>query len=229
MFRRRTRKGKPQTISRFAWLRCAAGGTERRWRGRCGVFLLLIGSGCAAGPVTKLTPHVPAHPMLAGSYHQVHRGETLWRIAHSYGLDAESLRVANRLPRADQLQVGQRLFIPLPAESSRFVWPLRGSLQSAASSKGLDIVGSLGSLVRASRSGRVAVAAHRLSGWGKTVVIDHLDGYLTIYSGLDQLLVAPGAGLRQGTPIGSLGAQALHFEIRHGVRPKNALALLPRE
>ena len=60
-------------------------------------------------------------------------------------------------------------------------------------------------------------------------MLDHLDGYLTVYAGLEQLLTAPGATLRQGIPLGSLGARALHFEIRYGAVPKDTLALLPGE
>jgi len=166
--------------------------------------------------------------MLQGSYHTVRPGETLWRIAHTYGLDVATLAAVNRLPSARQLKVGQRLFIPLPPESGRFLWPLRGSF-GASSSGGLDIRSTPGSFVRVSRSGRVAVATSRLAGWGKTVVVDHLDGYLTIYSGLDQILVAPGTQIRQGVPLGTTGPRALHFQVRQGVKPASALALLPAE
>ena len=188
-------------------------------------------SGCATVPVDE--PMMPtAHaaiPPLQGSYHAVQRGETMWRIARAYGLDADALASANRLTSASPLRVGQRLFIPLPAESARFLWPVRGALRMGGGSHGIEIAAPEGSLVRASRSGRVAVATRQLSGWGTTVILDHLDGYLTIYSGLDHILVSPGAALRQGVPIGTLGSSALHFEIRYGNQPKNVLALLPRE
>ena len=176
---------------------------------------------------TMPSPSVSAAPSLAGSYHTVRGGETLWRISRSYGLDARQLAAANRLSSSSHLRVGQRLFIPLPAESRQFLWPVRGRV--ARTSSGLQIIASRGSLVRASRSGRVAVATHHLSGWGKTVILDHFDGYLTVYAGLEQMLVAPGANIRQGLPIGSLGTRALHFEIRYGSAPRNAVALLPRE
>ena len=196
---------------------------------------LLLGvllSGCA----TEMAEYAPstqaprqAIPALAGSYHQVKRGETLWRIAQSYGVTVQALAAANRLPSTRELTVGQKLFIPLPPETTRFLWPVRGSLRTSGTSHGVEIVASPGSLVRASRSGRVAVATRHLAGWGKTIILDHVDGYLTIYSGLDQMLVAPGAHLRQGMPIGNVGSRALHFEIRYGETIRNALALLPPE
>jgi len=166
-------------------------------------------------------------PTLLGSTHQVRPGETLWRIARSYGLEVATLAAANRLADTRHLDVGQKLFIPLPKETQQFLWPIRGTLGPSGS--GVDIAAPPGSLVRASRSGRVAVATHRLSGWGKAVILDHLDGYLTVYAGLDQLLAAPGVHLRQGVPLGSLGPRALHFEIRYGTAPKDAFALLPSQ
>jgi murein DD-endopeptidase MepM/ murein hydrolase activator NlpD len=166
-------------------------------------------------------------PAGSGSYHTVRRGETLWRIATSYGLTTYQLAAANGLSSKGQLRIGQRLFVPLPQESSRFLWPVRGRIARAA--QGLQILASAGSPVRASRSGRVAVATRRLSGWGTAVVLDHDDGYLTVYAGLAQLLVAPGTDVRQGLPVGIAGSGAVHFEIRYGATAKNPMALLPRE
>jgi murein DD-endopeptidase MepM/ murein hydrolase activator NlpD len=191
--------------------------------------VILSATGCASAPIgSATTTPRQAIPSLQGSYHTVRRGETLWRIARAYGLDLETLVWANRLPSAQHLSAGQQLFIPLPQESSRFLWPVRGSVKPAGAT-GIEIAASPGSLVRASRGGRVAVATRQLSGLGTTVVLDHQDGYVTVYAGLDQLLVAPNTVLRQGMPLGSLGASALHFEIRHGAKPKNALAFLPGE
>lgn len=195
----------------------------------CWIGMTLI-AGCATVPPTaQVIPPTQAIPSLAGSYHVVQRGDTLWRIAHAYGLDAQRLASVNRLSRSSSLTVGQRLFIPLPTESNRFLWPVRGSLRQSSVSHGLEIAAPMGSLVRTSRTGRVAVATQDLSGWGKTVVVDHQDGYLTIYAGLEQILTVPGMLIRQGTPIGNLGARALHFEIRYGDRPRDTMALLPPE
>lgn len=189
------------------------------------VLCLIIVSGCATLSSEQALPPTQAIPSLHGSYHRVRPGETLWRIARSYGLSVEALASINRLPSARRLAVGQRLFIPLPPESAKFLWPVRGS--TTAMSKAIAIRAPDGSLVRASRSGRVAVAAQRVSGVGKTVILDHLDGYFTIYGGLKQIVVSPGSHVRQGIPIGSVGSSSLHFEIRYGPEPASALALLP--
>ena len=191
----------------------------------------LLLSGCASAAFRQAVVAPQARearadiPTLNGSYHVVRPGETLWRIARSYGLDAKAIAAANQLPGTERIDVGQRLFIPLPPETAQFLWPVRGSFSDT--SPGLAISSPTGSLVRASRGGRVAVATRQLSGWGKTVVLDHLDGYLSIYACLDHILVAPGASLRQGIPVGVAGERPLHFEIRYGSAPKNTLALLP--
>ena len=190
---------------------------------------LWLATGCETVPISPVATSSAPPPTLTGSFYRVRRGETLWRIAHTYGLDPDSLADANRLSPTAALIPGQRLFIPLPRESAQFVWPLRGSVGSSSAARGINIAAPPGSLVRASRSGRVAVATRHLSGWGTTVVIDHLDGYLSIYARLHQILVSPGSSLRQGTPLGSLGTRALHFEIRYGVTPKNTLSLLPAQ
>ena len=189
---------------------------------------LMILCSCATAPYEQMSlPTQQAIPSLHGSYHRVRRGETLWRIARSYGLTVETLATANRLPGTHGLTVGQQLFIPIPQESPRFLWPVRGA--ATVASHGIAIRAPSGSLVRASRSGRVAVATQRLSGLGKTVMLDHQDGYFTIYGGLEQILVSPGSSVRQGIPVGSLGSNSLYFEVRYGLEPKSTLALLPKE
>jgi septal ring factor EnvC (AmiA/AmiB activator) len=59
------------------------------------------------------------------------------------------------------------------------------------------------------------------------VVVDHQDGYVSVYAGLGRLVVGPGAFIKQGMPLGNLGAGPLRFEIRRGARPANTLTLLP--
>ena len=186
---------------------------------------LLVLAGCETVPTYKGRTTVQT-PALPGSYHIVRRGETIWRIARSYGLDVDALAAANRLANTNRIGVGQKLFIPLPKESRKFLWPVRGPIESPGPN-GVEISAPAGSLIRAARSGQVAVATRQLSGWGKTVILDHADGYLSIYAGLEEFLVRPGDSVRQGLPLGRLGAHALHFEIRYGSKSKNTLALLP--
>ena len=131
------------------------------------------------------------------------------------------------------MKVGQTLFIPTPTETRRFLWPARGTLMrprrtaGSIGNQGVEIRAGEGSLVRASRTGRVAVAARQVAGLGDTVILDHGDGYSTVYCGMAQVLVSPGAEIRQGNPVGRLGRAPLYFEIRQGTSPRDPLRALP--
>ena len=75
-------------------------------------------AGCSTVPVGEHVALLPRPmPILAGSFYQVRSGETLWRIAHAYGLDPNALAAANHLPSTAAVKNGQRIFIPLPLES----------------------------------------------------------------------------------------------------------------
>ena len=200
--------------------------------------MLLVGSsGCASrrAPVTsalKTAPPSPTLPQAQGSYYQVQPGEGLWGIARDFGWDVNTLARVNRLSDPSQVKVGHQLYIPPPSPAARFLWPARGRVvpvkgAGGGAVRGLQIAAQQGSVVRAARTGRVAVAARELVGWGKTVILDHGDGYTSIYAGLDQLLVDPGMSVAQGNPIGKLGAEPLHFEIRRGTSAANPMQLLP--
>ena len=199
-------------------------------------FFLLLASGCASTSTSSI-PLLPiggvqqAVPQQDGFYYQVKPKETLWTIANRYGLDAKQLSTINRIPDPGQLSVGQRLFIPNRQEIDGFLWPLRGRASRAkrlggSTDYGLSITAASGSFARATRSGRISVAASDVAGWGKTIVIDHGDGYLSVYSQLDQLLVSPGSQIRQGTPVGLVGSDPLYFEIRYGTQPRDPMQLL---
>jgi len=48
----------------------------------------------------------------------VHAGDTLWDIAHRYGLHVDDLLRWNRLPPRTTLRLGQRLLLNEPAARS---------------------------------------------------------------------------------------------------------------
>jgi lipoprotein NlpD len=47
-----------------------------------------------------------------GIHHRVRAGETLWRIARTYGVTVEVLQRANGLSNPSQMEIGTRLFVP---------------------------------------------------------------------------------------------------------------------
>ncbi len=192
--------------------------------------LLLWAAGCSAsasGLVPSAAP-LPGTLTEAGSYHTVQHGESLWRIARSFGLDVDTLAQANALPSAHRVEAGQLLFIPIPSASREgFVWPVRGPVQDGHISSGIAIAAPKGAHVRAAQRGVVALATRRLLGWGGAVILDHQNGYFSVYAGLDHLIAQPGQALHQGMLLGALGPRALHFEIREGTLPIDPLVLLP--
>jgi len=83
---------------------------------------------------------------------------------------------------------------------------------------GLDFVGTRGSEVLSVASGVVVWASNR-PGYGKTVEIDHGNGYRTLYAHSDELLVSAGDHVNSGQVIALMGstgrasAPHVHFEV----------------
>jgi len=96
---------------------------------------------------------------------------------------------------------------------------------------GIDIAAPLGQEVRSVFAGRV-VFSDWFRGYGQMLVIDHGEGYLTIYGHVEERLVAAGADVEQGDLIarsgdgGSFEIPGLYFEIRHDGKPEDPSAWL---
>lgn len=91
-------------------------------------------------------------------------------------------------------------------------------------SKGIDIAGKLGQSIVASAQGKVVYAGAGLRGYGKMVILQHSNGYLTAYAHNDKLLVKEGDVVKKGEKIAEMGKSdadqvKLHFEIRKGGKP----------
>jgi len=95
--------------------------------------------------------------------------------------------------------------------------------------KGLFIRARQGQDVRAVGSGKVAFADW-LRGFGNLLVIDHGDGYLSLYSNNESLYKQPGEPVRAGDVVAAVGATGgqdepgLYFELRHQGKPFDPLA-----
>jgi murein DD-endopeptidase MepM/ murein hydrolase activator NlpD len=108
-------------------------------------------------------------------------------------------------------------------------WPLdetgyitRGQVKAGGRDEahpGIDIAVSVGSLVRASGGATVGQAGEDPE-YGFFVLLDHSDGYQTMYGHLSRILVTQGTAVTSGEVIGLSGntgrstAPHLHFEIR---------------
>ncbi len=94
--------------------------------------------------------------------------------------------------------------------------------------KGLFIRARQGHEVHSVGSGKVAFADW-LRGFGNLLIIDHGDGYLSLYSNNESLYKQPGDPVRAGdvvATVGSTGGQnepGLYFELRHQGKPFDPL------
>lgn len=112
------------------------------------------------------------------------------------------------------------------ATGARFIWPtpnrhinqyFRGRYHT-----GVDIEGDYSSPIYAAAAGRVVFAAYDRSGYGLHIVIDHGNGYDTLYAHASKIFVSVGDRINQGQTIAMVGSTGrstgthLHFEIRVG-------------
>lgn len=121
-------------------------------------------------------------------------------------------------------------------------WPVSGSLLAAFGgrlpdgrrSDGVLIAAAAGTAVKAVADGTV-VFADWMTGYGNILIIDHGNGYMSLYAHNDSLLRAAGDAVRRGealAAVGSSGGQerpALYFELRRNGTPVNPSAWLSRQ
>lgn len=90
--------------------------------------------------------------------------------------------------------------------------------------QGITIPAQAGTTVRAIHHGRV-VYADWLRGSGLLLIVDHGDGYMSLYAHNQSLLRDVGEWVSAGTPVstvgdtGGQGRNALYFEVRHKGKP----------
>ncbi|GAB2509820.1 murein hydrolase activator EnvC family protein [Lysobacter humi (ex Lee et al. 2017)] len=120
-------------------------------------------------------------------------------------------------------------------------WPVAGALLAGyraqmpdgRRSDGLLIGASAGSPVRAVADGTV-VYAEWMTGYGMLLIVDHGNGYMSLYAHNDALLKDAGARVRRGDPVATVGTSggqgraALYFELRRGGQPVDPGAWLRR-
>jgi murein DD-endopeptidase MepM/ murein hydrolase activator NlpD len=105
-----------------------------------------------------------------------------------------------------------------------FIWPTNNQFISGndywSGHLAIDIGANTGDNVYASDSGVVVYAGGISGGYGNMIMIDHGNGYQTLYAHLSAVRVRCGASVYQGNVIGSAGSTGnstgphLHFELR---------------
>jgi murein hydrolase activator len=122
------------------------------------------------------------------------------------------------------------LDLPFPQMRGKLAWPTQGEvvgrfglqrhekLATVTENPGIDIEASEGTPVISVSSGEVTKITW-LRGYGNTVIVDHREGYYTVYAHLGQIQVREGQVVRTGEALGRIGQSGstagprLHFEV----------------
>ena len=191
-----------------------------------------------------------------GVLHTADMGDTLWRIANVYGVGVDIIMTANG-KTGEELAIGEKIFVPggkkpqsserqvaradIPVSrsvSERFSLPTVGELTSGYGSRwgriheGIDLANDAGTKIKAARSGRVVYNGW-YGGYGYTVMIEHDQGYATLYGHLSEAIVENGQYVKGGQVIAYMGSTGestgphLHFEVRKNGVPINPYNVLP--
>lgn len=190
-------------------------------------------------------------PPVTGVVHTVVSGETVYSIAKKYNTTAQNIVnfIFNDFADIDTfaLRAGQVLYVPdgviEPEQpkyfaqapqyanaiagvrgSTNFIWPTTGIITQYPTwyHMAFDIASNALPPVIAADTGTVTFAGCINWGYGCHVVIDHGNGYSTLYAHMSVLSVSAGQAINQGQQLGNMGSTGrstgphLHFEIRSG-------------
>jgi septal ring factor EnvC (AmiA/AmiB activator) len=99
--------------------------------------------------------------------------------------------------------------------------------------KGIEIKTKEGTFIHAVMPGTV-VYADWLKGYGLVIILDHANGFFSLYAHASRILAKVGEQVAEGRPIGEtgdtgvIGENTLYFELREGAEPVDPLQWLAR-
>ncbi|MBO6302501.1 MAG: peptidoglycan DD-metalloendopeptidase family protein [Ruminiclostridium sp.] len=163
---------------------------------------------------------------ITASVTYVNNIETSRRITHATVVSA---------PVTERIAVGTKVppeqYSSADAGYGKFIWPMEVGKSHVseltywdggyAGHVGIDIVQAYGAPIYAGGSGTVLLSGWNY-GYGNCVIIDHGNGYQTLYGHCSELLVSVGEQVIQGQMIAKEGSSGyvtgphLHFEVRMG-------------
>ncbi len=195
---------------------------------------------------------------ISGVYHKVVKDDTFESIAQQYKVDPSAILECeyNHLGDPAVLTIGEYVIVPggrkpyvpkvvhaysgpIPEGATRgtghFVWPTTGVISQGfwERHRAIDIAWAAGTPIVASDSGFVAIVGSSDQGYGRYVVIDHGNGFQTLYAHFSVYYVKAGQSVQKGETIGLMGSTGnstgphLHFEIRKDGIQRNPLNWLP--
>lgn len=199
-----------------------------------------------------------AIPPVTGVVVKVARGDSIYSLAKKYKVDAQNILnyPFNDFVDLDtfSLAAGQMLVVPegvMPeakaihsprtiaqvgaqAGSGQFIWPTQGVITQRPVSyhMALDIANNTAPAIAAADAGKVVLVARQRYGYGWHIIIDHGNGYQTLYGHMSDMYVSEGQNVSRGSTIGKMGSTGrstgihLHFEIRKAGALQNPLSFL---
>ena len=179
-------------------------------------------------------------PSIDGIIYTVKKGDSLESIVKKYNVKLATILDVNEL-NTDVLSAGQQLFIPGAAMDSKslkeamgelFIMPLKSKFRwSSSYGKRIDPIGGVSSFhtgtdmacptgtpIYAAMSGTIATAGVSRV-YGNYVIIEHGNGYQTLYAHMSKIIATKGQWVSQGTKIGLVGSTGystgphLHFTV----------------
>jgi len=141
-------------------------------------------------------------------------------------------------PRVGQPPKPSVIIKPVPKKITGapiFSWPLSGKILSTAEEtereKKISIEGKAGETIITSRAGQVFFVGET-KGYSFTLIVDHLDGFYSVYGGDIEITVRKGEMLAKNGIIGKMVSTRekpkLFLEIRRGTEPVNPLNYLDK-
>jgi len=189
-------------------------------------------------------------PPVTGVVYKVKPGDTIYSIAKKFQTSEQSIVDWPFNTFSDDetfaLVAGQSLVIPdgimpdaptpaLPrfanvltpdagavTASGSFVWPAYGRITQGYRwyHPAIDIANHDGGAILAADAGTVVTAGWSSAGYGNHVIVDHKNGFKTLYAHLSSISVVVGQNVGRGATLGQMGSTGrstgthLHFEIQ---------------
>jgi murein DD-endopeptidase MepM/ murein hydrolase activator NlpD len=211
---------------------------------RVGQVLTIPGTDAAPIPANPQPEPVPAAPPPADSKtYVVQQGDTLYIIARKFGVTVRAIATANQIQNHNLIYPGQTLIIsaenPAPAEpdpDAVFIWPVSSRSivkRYLPGHRAIDIVVASGTAVQAMAAGKIEYAGWNNYGYGNLVVVDHGNGWRTLYAHNSEFAVKTGDAVGQGDVIaysGNTGRSSMphiHLEMMLNFAAVNPCLHLP--
>ena len=192
-------------------------------------------------------------PSIDGIIYTVKGGDSINSIVEKNKIDLKQLLDVNDLS-SEVLHAGQQLFLPgasldqqtlKTAMGDRFIMPIAARFRWSSPygwredpiahvrsfHTGTDMACPTGTPILASMSGKVITTGiNRV--YGNYVIIDHGNGYQTLYAHMSKIIASKGQWVSQGTRIGLVGSTGystgphLHFTVYKNGKMVNPMSVL---